>query len=45
MGGFLADFRAAYFNIAPERVNDLAAVLGGPPWIMDFTTGPANFVA
>jgi hypothetical protein len=45
VGGFLDDIRVAYFRIAPERSNDLAAVLNGPPWIMDFTVGHGNFVA
>lgn len=45
VSGFLPSVRAAYFNIAPERANDLNVVLGGPPWIMDFTAGSANFAA
>ncbi len=45
MRGFIPSLRESPFRIAPERVHDLLAKMGGETWILEIVDGPANFEA
>lgn len=45
MQSFVGSLAESPFRIAPERVAELAAEMGGDPWPLDIGSGQANFIA
>ncbi|MCD1265366.1 hypothetical protein B5M44_25780 [Shinella sumterensis] len=45
MRGFIPSLRESPFRIAPERVHELLAKMGGETWVLEIVDGPANFEA
>lgn len=45
MRGFVPSLRESPFRIAPERLHELLAQMGGEPWVLEIVDGPANFEA
>lgn len=45
MRGFVPPLRESPFRIAPERLHELLAQMGGETWVLEIVNGPANFEA
>ncbi|MGV1767546.1 MULTISPECIES: phage exclusion protein Lit family protein [Rhizobium/Agrobacterium group] len=43
--GFVPSLRESPFRIAPERLHELLAQMGGETWVLEIVDGPANFEA